>query len=268
MKSTAIKPVSTPAAYMGGKRLLAKRICALIDTIPHTTYAEAFVGMGGIFFKRHSQPKAEVINDYSKDVANLFRILQRHYPQFMDTLRFQISSRHDFNRLKAANPDTLTDLENAARFLYLQRMSFGGKVSGRSFGVNAVDTSRWNMNKLPALLDDVHERLGGVTIECLDFREFIKRYDREGTLFYLDPPYYGHENDYGKEMFLRNDFTDLATLLREIKGTFILSLNDRPEVRDIFAGFNFMEVETRYSAGGNDKGKKVGELLISNHPLE
>ena len=267
MESMKIKPTKTPAAYLGGKRLLAKRICKIIDTIPHDTYAEAFVGMGGIFFRRTTMPKAEVINDYSKDVANLFRILQRHYPQFMDTLRFQTAGRHEFDRLKQANPDTLTDLERAARFLYLQRMTFGGKVAGRSYGVGVKEPARFNMNKLPSVLEDIHERLGGVHIECLDFRDFIRRYDRDRTLFYLDPPYYGNENDYGKEMFSRSDFDEMATLLKGIKGTFILSLNDRPEVREIFKYFNIKSEETTYTVGGNSNSKKVGEVIISNHPL-
>ena len=64
-------------------------------------------------------PRREVINDISRDVATLFRILQRHYPQFMETLKFQITSRAEFERLVASNADTLTDLERAGRFLYL-----------------------------------------------------------------------------------------------------------------------------------------------------
>ena len=85
--------------------------------IPHDTYAEAFVGMGGVFLRRSARPRAEVINDRGRDVANLFRILQRHYPQFLETLRFQLTTRAEFERLVATRADTLTDLERAARFL-------------------------------------------------------------------------------------------------------------------------------------------------------
>jgi D12 class N6 adenine-specific DNA methyltransferase len=88
---------------------------ARIAAVPHRTYAEPFVGMGGIFFRRRGRPKAEVINDRNGEVANLFRILQRHYPQFIDTLRYQITSRREFERLKASDPATLTDLERAGR---------------------------------------------------------------------------------------------------------------------------------------------------------
>lgn len=82
----------------------------------------------------------------------------------------------------------LTDLERAARFLYLQRLAFGGKVTGQNFGVDMTGPSRFNLNRLGPVLEDVHERLAGVTIENLDWRGFIDRYDRAGTLFYLDRP--------------------------------------------------------------------------------
>ncbi|MGQ5718976.1 hypothetical protein [Pseudochrobactrum asaccharolyticum] len=82
--------------------------------------------MGSVFFCHNAQPKAEVINDRNGVVVNLFRILQRLYPQFMDTLKFQITAHREFKRLKAFNPVTLTDLERAVRFLYLQRLTFGG----------------------------------------------------------------------------------------------------------------------------------------------
>lgn len=154
---------------------LAKTIIQLIDTIPHQSYAEPFIGMGGIFLRRHHAPKAEYINDYNKDVSNLFRILQRHYPQFLDTIKYQITSRAEFERLIDTNPDTLTDLERAARFLYLQKTAFGGKVSGKNFGVDRMRSGRFNLSKLEPMLEDVNNRLSGVTIECLDYKVFIQR---------------------------------------------------------------------------------------------
>lgn len=266
MESTrTVRPVHPAAPWIGGKRNLAKRLVEKIEAIPHTTYAEPFVGMGGVFFKRTQAPAAEIINDYSRDVANLFRILQRHYIQFMETIRFQITTRAEFERLVAVAPDTLTDLERAARFLYLQRTAFGGKVSGRNFGVSVDRSARFDVTKLAPLLEDVHTRLAGVVIECLDFEAFIRRYDRPATLFYLDPPYHGSEGDYGPELFSRDDFTRLENLLRGLSGTFLMSINDTPEIREIFADFIIEEVKTTYSVGVK-AGEKGGaaELIISN----
>lgn len=259
---TPVDPVIPPAAYIGGKRILAKTIIDRINATPHTGYAEPFVGMGGVFLRRSHKPRTEVINDFNGEVANLFRILQRHYPQFMETLKFQITSRREFKRLVACDPATLTDLERSARFLYLQRLSFGGKVTGQHFGVDKDGGGRFNVARLGPVLEDIHERMAGVVIEQLDWRDFIKRWDRPGMLFYLDPPYYGNEDDYGAGMFSRLDFEEMATVLKSLRGGFKLSLNDRPEVRDIFGGLEIEAIDCLYSIAGG-VGKKVKEVLIS-----
>ncbi len=123
----------------------------------------------------------------------------------------------------------MTDLERAARFLYLQRLTFGGKVAGRVFGISPNTPARFDLTKLEPMLAEAHERLAGVVIECLPYRAFIQRYDRPHTLFYIDPPYWGSEDYYGKGMFDELDFTALAAQLSGIKGGFILSINDTPE---------------------------------------
>lgn len=259
----SVDPVAPVAPWLGGKRNLAKRITAILDTIPHECYAEPFLGMGGIFFRRTSRPRVEVVNDGGRDVANLFRILQRHYPQFLEVMRFQLTTRFEFDRLVATNPDTLTDLERAARFLYLQRTAFGGKVSGRNFGVSRDRPARFNLTTLEPLLEDAHARLSGVVIECLDFGDFIRRYDARGTFFYLDPPYWGSEGAYGKDLFGRQDFQRLADMLKGIKGAFLLSINDVPEIRAIFSWARIEAVSTTYTIGTKTESRgDRAELVI------
>lgn len=261
-----VAPVRPAAAYIGGKRRLGELLARRIEAVPHETYAEPFVGMGGVFFRRQWAPRREVVNDVSRDVATLFRILQRHYPQFMETLKFQITSRAEFERLGACNVDTLTDLERAARFLYLQRLAFGGKVAGRNFGVEPTRGARFDVTKLGPLLDEIHERLAGVVIECLPWSDFIDRYDGARTLFYLDPPYWGSETDYGTGVFARADFARLAQRLSEIAGRFMLSVNDVPQTREAFGRFAIEPVSTRYTISG--KWMDVAEILVSGPSAE
>ncbi len=117
------------------------------------------------------------------------------------------------------------------------------------------------------MLEDLHVRMAGVVIECLDYGDFIRRYDSPGTLFYLDPPYWSCETDYGKDMFSRASFEAMAEQLTTIKGRFIMSINDTPEVRDLFAAFEIMEVRTTYSVAKQAAGSgKVSELLVRNTP--
>ena len=177
--------------------------------------------------------------------------------------RFQITTRAEFERLSRTDPVTLTDLERAARFLYLQRVAFGGRVDKRTFGVSPANPGRFDVTKLAPLLEDVHERLSGVIIECLAWPDFLDRYDRPETLFYLDPPYWGSERDYGAGVFPRDDFALLAARLRTLHGPFILSLNDVPEVRALFAGFSLETVETTYAISSGRAAKRSPELLIS-----
>lgn len=257
----AVEPVRPIAPYVGGKRALSKRLVALIEQVPHDLYAEPFVGMGGVFFRRRRRPKKEVINDISADVVNLFRLLQRHYQQLLDVLKWQICSRAEFERLVTVDPNTLTDLERAARFLYLQRTAFGGQVASRHYGVSYTSGARFDLTKLVPMLDGVHERLCGVDIERLPYAELVRRYDRPNALFYLDPPYHGNEDDYGAGVFSAADFERLRDLLAGIEGRFIMSINDTPEIRELFARFEIEGVGVNYRLSG--KVTAARELIIT-----
>lgn len=263
-KLKSVDPISPAAAYIGGKRRLAKTIIKIIEDIPHSIYAEPFVGMGGIFFRRKLIPPTEIINDRLGDVVNFFRVLQRHYHPFIEFLEFQISSREEFQRLRSQNPETLTDLERASRFLYLQRLSFSGQVANRTFGVETDRGARFNALKLEDLLKLIYRRLAGVTIEHLDWTDFIVRYDRPNTLFYLDPPYWGVEDYYGKDLFKREDYQRMAILLAQLKGKFLLSLNDVPEVRKTFSQFTLKKINTFYSCNASNNAIPAKELIITN----
>jgi DNA adenine methylase len=254
-----------PAAYLGGKRNLAKRHCAIIESIPHRTYVEPFVGMGGVFLRRATPAPVEVINDLAGDVANLFRVIRRHYEPFVDELRWLIASRAEFERQRDLEPRLLTDIERAVRFLYLQRIGFGGKVVGRTFGVRKDQDSRFNLARLRAELKALRNRLATVTIEQLDYADVIRRYDTPRTLFYLDPPY-DETTGYGTG-FGRDDYVRMAEQLAGIAGQFVLAINATDFVRETFAAFEIEEVETTWIVSSRTAGaQRVTELIIRNSP--
>lgn len=263
---TELPNARPPAPYLGGKRNLAARLCALIETIPHRTYVEPFVGMGGVFLRRAKPAPVEVINDLSGDVTNLFRVVRRHYEPFVDELAFLFASREEFDRLKRVDPTTLTDIDRAVRFLFLQRCAFGGKVAGRAFGVDRNTSSRFNRAKLRANLRALGRRLEPVTIERLDYADVIRRYDSARTLFYLDPPY-DETTGYGLD-FGRENYVAMAEQLAGIAGQFVLSINATDFVREAFSAFNIEEVETTWtvSTASAGRGKRVTELIIRNRP--
>jgi len=246
--------------WLGGKSRLAPQIIEMIDQRKHTAYVEVFAGAAHVLFRK-SESKSETINDINGELINLYRVIQHHLEEFVRHFKWALIAREEFNRLKASNPETLTDIQRASRFFYLQKLTFAGKL-GASYGTSTTGAPRFNLLRIEEDLSQAHLRLSRVNIERLDWAECIRRYDRPHTLFYVDPPYYGCEGDYEKDIFSRSDFEVLSSMLRLIKGDFILSLNDHPAVRDIFAWCDLKSVSLNYSAskGATTKAK---ELLIT-----
>lgn len=265
-ESNYILPTEPAGPWLGGKSRLADTIIDWINSVDHALYAEPFIGMGGVFLRRNKRPKAEVINDYNGEVCNFFRVVQNHSEAFQAWIRYMVTSRKVFDLYTQVDPNFLTDIQRAARFIYILKSGFGGRITSRSFGVDTTGSGRFDAGSISTSIDNLHRRLSGVTIECLNYSDFIDRYDRPHTLFYLDPPYWGCEDDYGKNLFCRADFERLATQLASIKGRFILSLNDVPEVRDIFKAFKIEGVKTTYTIAKGDKAQEAAEVLIHNLP--
>lgn len=212
------------------------------------------------FLGGNKKPSVEIVNDLNKDVINLFRVVQHHYNALLEYCEYSLSSRDEFFRLRHIPREYLTDIERAYCFLYLQKHSFGGKVDHKG-----MDASRGRFNQYILLkkIKLLHRRLSGVFIECLPYENFIKRQDKSGILFYLDPPYYGKEGYY-KDFFTKDDFQKLAGLLKNLNGYFILSMNDVPEIRELFNGFYFDTVNIKYSYNVKTT-KQSQELIISNY---
>jgi DNA adenine methylase len=250
-----------PLSYVGGKNRLARQIISLIPK--HTCYIEPFCGGAQVFF--HKEPSTvEVLNDLNEDIFNFLRVCQLHHEELVRSLEYAVSSRRWFDLLEKTDPATLTDVQRAARFFYLQKNCYGGLVRHRNFTISIQDRSHYNPEGLPALIGKTRDRLLHVQLECRPYQEILRRYDRPFTFFYLDPPYF--DRFLYKFNLTEQDFVELAELLKGLKGRFLLSLNDTKEVRKIFAAFQIKGVKLAYSAQ-RIPGKKYSELLISNYSI-
>jgi len=251
-------------SYMGGKSLLTRKIIPMIPE--HTCYCEVFVGAAWLLFQKE-ESKVEIINDINADLVTLYRVVKHHLEEFVRYLKWILVSRDEFDRFKAEKPETLTDIQRAVRFYYLLRCGYGAQILNPTISIPAFQPPRMNLLRIEEDLSAAHLRLSRVYIENVDYRRLIERVDKPFTFFYLDPPYYGYENYYGKDIFSQEDFRILAGLLSTIKGKFILPINDLPEVRDIYREFNIHEVNTTYTVAGAHRKKAAKELLITNYDL-
>jgi DNA adenine methylase len=248
-------------SYLGGKSLLTRKIIPLIPQ--HECYCEVFAGAAWLLFRKE-ESQVEIINDINVDLVTLYRVIKHHLEEFIRYFKWILVARDEFERFKLEDPQTLTDIQRAVRFYYLLKGGYGSKLVGQSFNVGPTRPPRLNLLRIEEDLSAAHLRLSRVYIENMAYGRLIERFDRPETFFYVDPPYYGYEDYYGKEVFSRADFAVLASLLASITGKFILSINDTPEIRKIYRGFQFAEATTSYSAAGADKKKHVTELLITN----
>ena len=247
-----------PLAYIGGKNRIANKI---IEVFPkHTTYVEPFAGGAQVLF--HKEPSSvEILNDLDSDIVNFFRVCQSHFEEFVRYLKYVLVSREWFRLFEMQDPDGLTDIQRAARFFYLQKNAFGGLIVKRNYHYCIVRPPNFNPETLAELIEDTHHRLARVQIEHLPYEEILERYDRPQTFFYLDPPYW--DRKLYKFNFSEADFIKLEERLRRVRGKFVLSLNDTPEVRKLFRRFKFREIKFSYSAQ-MQPGKRYAELLIMN----
>lgn len=245
--------------WIGGKRRLAKHILPLFPT--HTCYVEPFCGAAALYFLKEPA-KAEVLNDINGELVNLYRVLKHHLDEFVRQFRWSLTSRQMFKWLQATPPEPLTDVQRAARFFYLQKCAFGGKVDGQTFGTATTAPPRLNLLRLEEDLSQAHLRLAGTYIEHLDWAECIRRYDRTTSLFYCDPPYWGTAG-YGVD-FPLDQYARLADLARTIKGKMVVSVNDIPEMRGAFKGLLMDRVELTYTISKASDRKRFGELVIRN----
>lgn len=252
--------MNSPIGWIGGKRALRKEIIARFPQDGVGRYIEVFFGAGWVFFGRDKQPgQLEVINDKDGEVVNLFRCIKYHRAVLQEELEWMVSAREGFDSAKAQfQAGGLTDIQRAARFFYLLKLSFGNNR-------NTFTTSpAANIQHNAAYLEKVQERLRGVLIENRDFEPILKTYDRADALFYLDPPYLGSERYY-EGMFGWEDHLRLAYCLRQLKGRFVLSYNDDSRIRALYDWCNIESITRKENLSGNGKNQKqYAEIIARN----
>lgn len=236
--------------WLGGKRRLADKLIPLFPQ--HECYVEVFCGGAALYFLRPPAP-VEVLNDINGELVNLYRVVQHHLEEFVRQFKWAISSRQVFEWQRETKPATLTDIQRAARFYYLQHHAFGGKVSGQNFGT-ATTAPTVNLCRIEESLSAAHLRLAGTTVENLPWQDVMRRYDRPHTFFYLDPPYWQVEG-YGVP-FEWDQYEQMADTVRQAKGKVMVSINDHPDIRRVFNGLTMHDLGIKYSVA----------ILMANPP--
>lgn len=220
-------------------------------------YVEVFGGAAWILFAKEKHAEVEVYNDVNHNLVNLFRCVKYHADALYEELRWVLVSREQFEQAKEdVNNPNLTDIQRAARFFILVKCSFGAKM--QDFSGKRVSLSNTLVD-----LALFKERLKSTVIEQLDFERLIALYDREGTLFYADPPYYDAEKYYTTD-FQQSDHLRLKVSLEKAAGKFILTYNDCPYIRNLYEDYRIIPLERQNNLTSCSTKKCYQEIIIKN----
>ena len=249
--------------WVGGKKALRDVIISNFPEEAPKRYIEVFGGAGWVLFRKEQvSGQMEIFNDRDSCLVNLYRCIKYHPEELKRELEGILSSRELFYDFKEqCFMRGMTDIQRAARYFYLIKISFGCKKDTFANRPKRLD-------RVMDRFDEIKKRLSGVIIENRDFEDIIRLYDNEDALFYIDPPYHTTENYYKNgegQLFTQEDHYRLKDLLNNVKGRFILSYNDDEFIRELYGSYNISGVErsSTLSSSGDNK-EKYKELIIKN----
>lgn len=253
-----------PITWYGGKTSHLNWLLPIIDNTPHITYVESFGGSAAVLLNKKPS-NVEIYNDIYSDVVDFFRVLRNRPHDLISLLQLTPYSREEFRHACSTKP--IDELEKARLFFVKARQVRTGLVTTASNGRwrYIIKDSRRGMSQsvsqwLSAVdgLEDVCMRLKMVQLENLDGLEIIKRYDREGTLHYIDPPYLMSSRPGG--VGYHNEFSDdrhkeLLSQIQQLKGKVIISGYDNDLYNTILDNWLRYEAPPKYTASTRQTGR-------------
>ena len=235
------------------------------------TYIEPFAGSATLFFAL--EPRRAILGDRNSELIEALGIVQTDVIRLLEALRRIKRGRDAYYRLRRRDPQDLTPVERAARFIYLNRYCFNGLFRTNEQGKFNVPYGRQRKRVRidETLLAEGGHRLQSALLISGDFEVTISHAGKNDFV-YLDPPYVGHEDDafveYGPGSFSTKDLERFETALERLDSAgakFLVSYADSPIARKTFSGWRARRIWARRNiAGFAQKRRGVHELLVSN----
>jgi len=261
--------ITLPFNRYGSKARWAKKLAALLPE--HSIYVEVFGGTGAVLLSKQPSP-VEVFNDIDGEVVNFFQVLRTQPAALIMRCFFQPYSRADFQRY-INEPLPNDPVERAARYMFLTTAAFRfEEFTEGTFACHPTHSGikpdniakRWvgKVNKLIWFA----MRFRDVIIENRDFEEIFRIYDRPETVFFCDPPY-----TQGKRAWSLPEHERLAKCLRQLKGKFLLTIDDSDAAKRIYGDFHLITIldgAVFSSTQSGGKAKRMRHLVLANYEPE
>jgi len=276
VKNILVSPV---VKWVGGKRQLLDKILPLIPK--HSTYVEPFVGGAAVLFEL--QPTKAVINDYNHELINVYNIIKSNPEELIQSLEKhkELNTKDYFYEIRSLDRDplfdTLTDIEKAARIIYLNKTCFNGLYRVNLSGQFNTPYGKYkNPNIVNAsTIRAVSKYFNKGTIKIIsgDYKDSLKGL-RKGAFVYFDPPYvpistsssFTGYTEGGFSLKNQEELKEQCDKLNARGINFLLSNSDCEFIRELYKDYNIITVKAKrnINRNGSDRGE-INEVLVMNY---
>jgi DNA adenine methylase len=267
--------------WVGGKQQLLRQFEALLPPT-FRRYCEPFVGGGAVFFHLWNSgrlPLRKFLFDNNAELVNTYLVIRDKIDDLIEALSIH-KERHSkkyYYKIRQLDREAraLSDIERAARTIYLNRTCYNGLYRVNSKGqFNVPMGSYINPQVLNEdVLRTASECLREVSVELRDFRSVLD-FAEPKDFFYLDPPYdplskTASFTSYTADSFDEKDQRELARVVSELsdRGAFVmLSNSDTPLIRELYGNFRIETVRARRAVNSNANGRgSIQEVVVLNY---
>ena len=275
-KTNNISPI---LKWVGGKRQL---LPSIVPRIPksYSTYVEPFLGGGALLFA--TQPKVALVNDVNEELINVYQVVKDDVEELVSLLKTYDSSSETFYRIRGLDRDvekyaSLSDVERAARIIYLNKTCFNGLFRVNRKGQFNVPFGKYKKPNIvnESVLRGVSKYFNSVDITFIskDYLSVLESIPSD-SFVYLDPPYdpvseTANFTGYAKGGFRRDEqvkLRDACVALDDMGIKFMLSNSATVFIKELYADFeiNIVGANRAVNSNGSKRGK-VEEVIIRNY---
>ncbi len=271
--------VPTPfLKWVGGKRQLLPYLLKQVPDLRDVCYHEPFVGGGALFFALKAQDRLGQVrlSDVNGELINAYRVVRDQVEPLIEVLRRHRNEEEYYYHVRSLDPSQLSEVERAARLIYLNKTCFNGLYRENRKGQFNVPFGRYASPTLCAedTLRSASRALQGVVLEVASFEESLRAVAL-GDFVYLDPPYVpvsatssfvGYSAG-GFDGVAQARLAKLASDLSSYGVNVVASNSVAPLVRQLYEGFSIEEVRASRAVNSRgDRRGKVGELVMCAGP--
>jgi len=258
--------------WAGGKHRLIRQYK---DYFPEfKNYYEPFLGGGAVFF--HLRPQSAVLTDINPELINAYCCVRDKVESVILLLQEhqQQHGNEYYYYMRSLTPNT--ELERAARFIYLNRTCFNGLYRENSQGAFNVPIGKYKNPQIcnPEVLRSASATLENVKIEEKFFEHVLESANSSDDFVYFDPPYHpvsstSYFTAYSRHSFIEDDQKKLSKIFAELAGRGVkvmMSNSDCPFIRNLYSQFKIYEISAARAI--NSKIKKRGsiaEVLVTSY---